>query len=189
MKTRNKYATSISMVIIAFIIFLSCNKDDISPEDESGFSLASVEIGVDSLLPVDYTCDGTSSTLPLEWSGSPVGTVSFALIMHHVASPTDIHWYWVLYNIPAGINNLPKNVSGIGTLGTNSVNDKTEYAPPCSQGPGIKAYTYTIYALSKNPSMSVSPDQVTREVLLNAIEGITIASAKMTVYYSRNIKN
>ena len=108
--------------------------------------------------------------------------------MHHVASPIDVHWYWVLYNIPANVTWLPRNVSGTGILGTNSVNDKTEYAPPCSQGPGIKAYTYTVYALSENPAFSVSPDLVTREVLLNAMESITISSAKMTVYYSRRIE-
>jgi hypothetical protein len=95
--------------------------------------------------------------------------------MHHEASPTDIHWYWVLYNIPAGVNSLSRNVSGIGILGTNSVNDQTRYSPPCSQGPGIKAYTYTVYALSQNPSFSVPPDQVTCEALLNAISGITIS--------------
>jgi hypothetical protein len=77
-------------------------------------------------------------------------------------------------------------MTAIGSLGTNSINDNTGYAPPCSQGPGIKAYTYTIFALSQNPVIQVTPDKVTREVLLNAIKEITITSAKMTVYYSRN---
>lgn len=107
--------------------------------------------------------------------------------MHHEASPTDIHWYWVVYNIPTSITSLPRNITGIGILGINGVNNRIEYAPPCSQGPGIKAYTYTIYALSQNPLIPVAPDKVTREDLLNAIEDITISNAKMTVYYSRNI--
>ena len=188
MKTKIKNAPGIIIVLTALLVFCNCSKDDDSLKEGSGFILSSPEIGADSLLPVDYTCDGVSATLSLKWSGAPEGVVSFAVIMHHVASPTDVHWYWVLYNIPASVTSLPRNVSGTGILGTNSVNDKTEYAPPCSQGPGIKAYTYTVYALSGNPSFSVSPDLVTREVLLNAIEGITISSAKMTVYYSRNIE-
>jgi phosphatidylethanolamine-binding protein (PEBP) family uncharacterized protein len=173
---------------LSFFIFLSCHKNDDSKDHESGFLLTSPEIKSDSLLPMDYTCDGVSATLPLEWSGEPSGTVAFALIMHHVASPTDIHWYWVLYNIPVSVHNLSRNVSGIGTLGTNSVNDRNEYAPPCSQGPGIKAYTFTIYALSKNPELSVPQKEVTRQILLDAIDNITLSSAKMTVYYSRNVR-
>jgi phosphatidylethanolamine-binding protein (PEBP) family uncharacterized protein len=188
MKNKNRNTAGTIIALIAFLAFWSCNKEDVTPINNSGFILSSPEIGTDSLLPVDYTCDGVSATLSLRWSGATDKTVSYAVIMHHIASPTDIHWYWVLYNIPANVTSLPRNVTGIGTLGTNSVNDKTEYSPPCSQGPGIKAYTYTVYALSKNPSLSVSSDLVTREVLLNAIGGITLASAKMTVYYSRNIK-
>lgn len=173
---------------LSLFVFLSCHKNDDSKDQESGFLLTSPEIKSDSILPMDYTCDGVSATLPLEWSGEPAGTAAFALIMHHEASPTDIHWYWVLYNLPANVRNLPKNVSGIGILGTNSVNDRNEYAPPCSQGPGIKAYTYTIYALSSYPVISVSQTEVTRQVLLDAINGITLTTAKMTVYYSRNVR-
>ncbi len=32
-----------------------------------------------------------SATLPLEWSGAPAGTKSYALIMHHQA-PDQIKW-------------------------------------------------------------------------------------------------
>ena len=35
---------------------------------------------------------------------------------------------WILYNIPADIHSLPKNVTGIGTLGNNSVNNRVGYA-------------------------------------------------------------
>jgi phosphatidylethanolamine-binding protein (PEBP) family uncharacterized protein len=170
---------------LSVIIVSGCQKKGDSEYQKSGFLLSSTEIKSDSLLPKDYTCDGVSATLPLQWSGEPDGTVAFALIMHHIASPTDIHWYWVLYNIPPGVHSLARNVSGIGVPGTNSVNDRNEYAPPCSQGPGIKSYTYTIYALSANPLIKVPQTEVTRQVLLDAVKDITLSSAKMTVYYSR----
>jgi phosphatidylethanolamine-binding protein (PEBP) family uncharacterized protein len=175
-------------ILIFLIITAGCNKKEDLPQNDPGFNLLSSEIKSDSLLPVDYTCDGVSATLPLEWSGEPAGTTAFVLIMHHEASPTDIHWYWILYNIPAGMHNLARNVTGVGLLGTNSVNDKNEYAPPCSQGPGIKAYTFTLYALSSNPVISVPQSEITRTVMLDAIQNITIASTKMTVYYSRDVK-
>jgi phosphatidylethanolamine-binding protein (PEBP) family uncharacterized protein len=176
---------AVLIFILSMIILTGCSKRDRNDNNVTGFSLSSSEIKSDSLLPVDYTCDGVSATLPLEWSGEPVGTESYALIMHHEASPTDIHWYWILYNIPTNVHSLVRDASGIGIPGTNSVNDRTEYAPPCSQGPGVKAYTYTVYALSSNPVLNVPRTEVTRQVLLDAIKDITLSSAKMTVYYSR----
>ena len=180
-----------SLIIISGIVLLvtsECSKNSVPDEDTFDFKLSSPAIGADSLLPAEYTCDGASSTLPLAWSGAPQSTVSYVLIMHHEASPTDIHWYWIIYNIPSTVTSLAKNVSGIGILGTNSVNDRTQYAPPCSQGPGAKAYTYTLYALSATPVITVPAAQVDREKMLETIENITIASTKMRVFYSRNIK-
>lgn len=151
----------------------------------NAFALYSPDLPADGRLPAEYTCDGGASTLALSWNGTPEGTKSYAVVMHHEASATDIHWYLVLYNIPADVTSLPKNFKNIGALGTNSVNDRTEYAPPCSKGPGDKTYIYTVYALSADPHISVLPSQVTRAVLLDAIQNITLASAQLKVVYAR----
>jgi phosphatidylethanolamine-binding protein (PEBP) family uncharacterized protein len=105
--------------------------------------------------------------------------------MHHVASPTDIHWYWVLYNIPPDVESLPKNVTGVGKLGNNSVNGRMEFTPPHSQGPGAKTYTLTLYALSQKPVITVADSLVNRAVMLDAIKDITLDSAMLHVVYSR----
>jgi phosphatidylethanolamine-binding protein (PEBP) family uncharacterized protein len=154
-------------------------------QEISDFTLSSPDVAEGGTLSVEYTCDGTSATLALTWSGAPNGTQSYAVIMHHVASPHDVHWYWVLYGIPENVTSLSKNSTGIGSLGTNSVNDKTAYAPPCSKGPGAKAYTYTIYALSRQPELPVPASQVSRDVLLAAIQNITLASTELNVTYTR----
>jgi gluconolactonase len=151
--------------------------------DAAGFTLTSPDLGTEGRLPVEYTCDGASSTLALSWSGAPAGTQSFAVVMHHNAPDNAVHWYWVLYNIPADVTSLAKNMTGIGTLGTNSVNDGNEYAPPCSKGPGDKEYIYTVYALSAQPQITTPP--VNRAALLDAIKDITLASAEMHVVYAR----
>jgi gluconolactonase len=156
-----------------------------STTSTSGFTLTSPDLPSDGRLPVEYTCDGVSSTLALEWSGAPEGTVSYAVIMQHVASPEDIHWYMVLYNLPADVTSLSKNYTGIGTLGNNSVNGRTEYSPPCSKGPGDKTYTFTVYALSAQSQLSVPASEVDRATLLAAIQDITLASAELNVVYAR----
>jgi Raf kinase inhibitor-like YbhB/YbcL family protein len=161
------------------------NPATISPALSSSFVLQSSEVVAGGILPKDYTCDGTSATFPLSWSGVPNGTQEFALIMHHIPATGDSHWYWTLYNIPSTATSIARNATDIGTLGNNSVNKKTEYAPPCSKGPGMKVYTYTIYALSGSPKLTVPPAQVNRDTLLAAIKDNTLASATLNVSYSR----
>lgn len=152
--------------------------------DLSVFVLRSSEVAEGGMLPKEFTGDGSSATLPLQWSGAPLGTRSFALIMHHKA-PGGIKWYWVLYNIPADVTSLPKNVKGTGTLGNNSVNRDLGYAPPHSKGPGPKKYTLTVYALSAAPKITVPADQVSRDVLLAAMKDSILATADLNVIYSR----
>ncbi|MEI7635442.1 MAG: hypothetical protein WCK47_14315 [bacterium] len=152
---------------------------------KTGFMLRSPEAAGGGQLPKEYTGDGASSTLPLEWSGAPEATRSFTVIMHHIPPDGPAKWYWVLYNIPAGTQSLPKNVKGVGTVGNNSVNGRAEYAPPHSKGPGAKTYIYTVYALSAAPQLSVPPAQVSRDVLLGAMKDRILATAELSVVYSR----
>jgi Raf kinase inhibitor-like YbhB/YbcL family protein len=150
----------------------------------SSFVLSSSAVTADTL-PVRYTCDGAGVSPPVKWSGAPSGTQSYAVVMHHVDPEGAIKWYWVLYDIPASVTSLREDVSGIGTLGNNSVNGNTAYAPPCSQGPGAKTYVITVYALSATPEIAVAPSAVSREVLLAAIADHTLATAQMSVTYTR----
>ena len=92
--------------LLSLLYFSGCGSDSDDSNDEnsnetSEFVLSSSAIGDDLLLPAEYTCDGDGSSLPLEWTGAPEATKSFALVMHHEVSSTDIHWYWTVYNISA----------------------------------------------------------------------------------------
>ena len=168
------------------IIFVSCQKEEAPTLNSSNdFELTSPAISSDNLLPTEYTCDGKSATLPLEWSGAPENTACFALIMHHEVAADDIHWYWVAYNISSELSSITKNATDFGTLGNNSVNGLTAYAPPCSQGPGEKEYIYTLYALSDYVEVDVGPKDVSREVLLNNMAGLVIDTCELHVFYSR----
>jgi len=140
-------------------------------------------------LPQEFTGDGESATLPLEWSGAPEGTTSYALIMHHIDPDGKTKWYWILYNIPADVTGLPKNVKGVGTLGSNSINHRAEYAPPHSKAPLPKTYIYTVYALSALPKINVPPVEVSREVLLTAMNGLILGSAEFKVVYTSQARS
>src|ERR1041385_5520845 len=62
-------------------------------------------------IPRSHTCEGADMAPPLEWSGAPSGTKSFALIVDDPDAPdpkapkmTYVHW--VLYDISPGTNLL-----------------------------------------------------------------------------------
>lgn len=150
----------------------------------SNFAIASTTLEDGGIMPQGYSCDGNGTSPPVSWSGAPYGTQSYAVVMHHEAAPDDIHTYLILYNIPAGTTHIDAGQTSVGTFGVNTVNGQKEYTPPCSQGPGLKDYTITVYALSGLPSISVEAT-VDRETLLTAIEPITLASASMTFSYER----
>lgn len=148
------------------------------------FSLRSPAVAADGVLPRQFTGDGEGISPPLEWSGAPAGTKSFAIVMHHHA-PDMVKWYWVLYDLPTSVTSLPAGVRNIGTAGNNSVNPRGGYAPPHSKGPGQKTYILTVYALSEAPRLRAAPGEVSRDTLLTAIKDITLGSAELDITYSR----
>jgi phosphatidylethanolamine-binding protein (PEBP) family uncharacterized protein len=180
------YSAPIDMPQVPNTDFLFAASAASAAAGQTTFVLRSPDVADGGQLPKDYTGDGTSSTLPLEWSGAPAGTASYALIMHHLDPEGVIKWYWILYNIPAAVQRLPKNVKGVGTLGNNSINGRTEYAPPHSKGPGAKTYVYTIYALSAPLDLTVPPDKATRDILLAAMKDRLLGGAEMKVGYTRS---
>jgi len=151
---------------------------------DSTFALRSSEVKNGGALPAEYTGDGSGSTLPLEWSGAPAGTKSYALLMHHLDPKGVTKSYWILYNIPASVTSLPKNVKGIGALGA-SFKGIVGYEPPHSKGPGAKSYVLTLYALSAAPEVTLPAEKVTYDVILMAMKGKVLASTDLSVVYDR----
>lgn len=149
----------------------------------SGFVLTSPEVEDGGNLPMDYTGDGSGATLPLEWKGAPAGTKSYALIMDHLAPGNEMKSYWVMWDIPANVTSLPKNVKGVGRLGVG-FKGQPGYEPPHSKGPGAKTYVLHVYALSAEPKIAGGAG-VNREALLAAIEGKILAKADLSVVYTR----
>jgi len=158
---------------------------EIVPPAPNDFQLTSPVVANGGALPAAFTCDGESASPPVAWKNPPAGTRSFALVMHHLPPAGEApHVYWIVYNIPATVHSLPSNASAIGNRGANTVNDQPDYAPPCSQGPGKKWYTLTLYALS---AKRVQPpvDNVDRASLLQAIRNKILGTATLQVSYTR----
>jgi hypothetical protein len=151
----------------------------------AGFSLTSADVTA-GRLAVDCTCDSKSAPRApaLAWGAPPAGTKALALVMHHITRDNDTHVYMVVANLPAATRELRSGDAKLGTWGQNTVNRKLTYAPPCSQGPGDKTYTITLYALSAEAKLPAD-GSLTRDALLAAIKDTTLATANLDVTYAR----
>jgi phosphatidylethanolamine-binding protein (PEBP) family uncharacterized protein len=105
--------------------------------------------------------------------------------MHHIPPDGGEHVYLVLHGIPADATAIGEGARDVGRFGSNTVNRRNEYAPPCSKGPGEKIYTVTLYALSAVAAFDPSSRSVTRTDLLKAIEKTTLSSTAVDLRYSR----
>jgi phosphatidylethanolamine-binding protein (PEBP) family uncharacterized protein len=154
------------------------------PKRSGNFTLHSPAVMADGLLPTEFTGDGSGSTLPLEWKGAPAGTKGYALIMDHLAPGNVMKSYWTMWDIPVSVTSLPKNVKGVGKLGTSFKGD-IGYEPPHSQGPGAKTYVLTVYALATPLQINRPANEVTRELLLTTMKDSVLDSAELKVTYTR----
>ncbi len=149
----------------------------------AAFTVSSADV-TDGRLSIDCTCDGVSRSPGLSWKDPPIGTKAFAVVMDHVPPDGGTHVYMVVANIPGDARELKGGEAAVGMWGQNTVNRRAAYAPPCSQGPGDKSYTITLYALSSEAKLAPGAT-LTREGLLAAAKDITLATAALEVVHAR----
>jgi phosphatidylethanolamine-binding protein (PEBP) family uncharacterized protein len=164
----------------------TCKGEGTGPFAEEGPLLVWSAGAVGGTLPTTYTCDGAGQSPPLAWSGAPSGTGVYVILMSTIPVSGPAKYNWVLYDIPAATNSIAAGTTGEGTLGFADDGAGLAYAPPCSQGPGTKLYTFTVYALSGRPALrGLEPRQVNGPTLLAAIAPVTLTSGVLTLSVTR----
>lgn len=138
-------------------------------------------------IPSKYTCDGDNISPGLNWSNIPNETKSLAIIMDDPDAPSGDFVHWLIYNIPANVNNIQENSSTTKNLpdevrfGTNSLG-RIGYTGPCPPS-GTHHYHFKIYALNAHLHLDAG---VSKKELLRAMEGHTLAKGEMVKLYKRN---
>jgi len=156
------------------------------PADKSStLKLTSPAVKDGEVLPVEFTGDGASASLPLAWTGVPKGTQSLVLIMHHLDPEGKTKIYWLMFDIDPKTTSVAKNATDFGKMGVSTVHNRVEYAPPHSKGPGEKKYVLTLFALSAKPDLSKAESPITVDPVLAAMKGKVLAAADLTVLYTR----
>jgi len=166
-------------------------KSSSTNESDSKFTITSKDVSSSGELNKSNTCDGAGISPALAWSGAPKSTKSYAITMDTVPGPlrpgeTEVqkHSYFTVFNIPLTATSIPSGAKNVGTMGRNFKDNQPGYSPPCSQGPGAKIYTITVYALSSE--LSLSAEEATQDALIKAMAGKVLASGELAVTYSRS---
>lgn len=122
-------------------------------------------------IPTDYTCDADGTQLPIAWSGSPAGTVEFALTMDDPDANGFVHW--VVTGIPAEATSLEGQLPAGASAGQ-------PYRGPCPPS-GVHHYVLRLYALSAPLGSAPS----TAAQVATAAADKTLAKATLTGTYTR----
>jgi Raf kinase inhibitor-like YbhB/YbcL family protein len=126
----------------------------------SDLVLTSPSFENDSPLPFRHSGFGDDLSPGLRWSGVPGQAVSVAVVCHDPDAPfvgsggTIGIAHWVLYNIPAGVEDLPEGVGGTQyTCGPNQAGDLGYAGPRPPQGHGAHRYYFWLLALGVGPDL------------------------------------
>jgi hypothetical protein len=96
-----------------------------------------------------------------------------------------LKYNWVNYNLPGALTSLSKNSVLVGTYGIGSDGPTLAYQPPCSQGPGLKKYKFTLYALSYTTPLKTTTAAVSGSDLLGLMANGILGQATLEAGYSR----
>ncbi len=138
------------------------------------------------MIPAKHTCDEEDISPPLAWESIPEGTKTLALICDDPDAPMGTWVHWVLFNLPADINELPENIPPEKELesgakqGTNDFG-RIGYGGPCPPG-GTHRYYFKLYAL--DAVLDLEPG-AKKQQLLEAMEGHILAEGQLMGKYSR----
>lgn len=172
--------------MLGFFLTWVMSAQIIGKEDSMTFTLVSSSFEQGQMIPAQYTCDSKNISPKLSWSNPPAKTKSFVLI----CTDPDAHplWtHWVVYNIPANVDELPEDLSKDeklpdGTL--QGLNDfrRAGYGGPCPPS-GTHRYFFKLYAL--DITLDLSPKE-TRQQIENAMKGHILAQTELMGTYQRN---
>jgi Raf kinase inhibitor-like YbhB/YbcL family protein len=168
-----------SYSILAFVITTFCGGLVM------GFELKSSAFLAGEMMPSKYTCDGVNVSPALSWINPPAKTQAYILIMDDPDAPGATWDHWLLYNIPAALEEIKEGESD-GNLaegvkkGKNSWG-KVGYGGPCPPQ-GTHRYFFKLYALDQKLN---SPWGATKDELEKAMKGHILGQATLMGKYQR----
>lgn len=181
----------IKLYTLSFVLFLMTS----TLFAQQTFTLTSKTLGGEATVTEEFDgfgCTGKNESPQLSWENAPKGTKSFAVTMYDPDAPTGSGWWhWVVFDIPANVNELVSNAGNIVLKlapkeAIQSITDygKSGYGGPCPpEGHGTHQYIITVHALKTDKlglDKNANPATVGFYLWNN-----TLAKASIVTYYKR----
>lgn len=155
-----------------------------------GLQLTSPAFDDGATIPPAHTCDGADRSPRLDIAGISGGVDQLALLVDDPDAPSAAPFvHWVLYDLPGDTRTIPADVppdeavasldakqgrNGFGNIG---------YGGPCPpEGDGLHTYRFRLFGLAGPTGLDPG---ATRDGLLNAVEGRTVARGRLSGTYER----
>lgn len=136
-----------------------------------------------TLMPKQYTCNGSNYSPALSWQGAPAGTKSYVLMVEDPDAPNGIWVHWLLFNIPATLTQLDEATE----VPTSAISGKNSWGAQGYRGPcppnGTHRYYFKLYALDSRLTVNSS---VNKDDILNAMEGHILESSELIGLYKQS---
>ena len=150
------------------------------------FTLSSPAFSHEEPIPARYSYAGGDKSPPLSWEGAPDDAACYVLIVYDPDAPGGTFYHWLLYNIPAGISELPEGVprSPETEYGLQGRNDFGNIGYDGPHPPPGSAHRYVFLLLALDEKIDLPPGAGAEDVL-RACEGHVIAHAELIGTYAR----
>lgn len=125
------------------------------------------------MIPAKFSCRGADISPPLAWTGTPRGTKSFVIICNDPDAPNGNWVHWIVYNIPAGTEDLQGGYTKEMKQANGIFQAKTSFGSPGYGGPcppsGVHRYFFSVYAL--DVKLGLDPGSAGYMDVVNAMQG------------------
>lgn len=112
-----------------------------------GLKLTSPAFGNGEPIPERYAKEGGNAPPPLEWSGAPEGTCSFALLVEDPDAPSGTFRHWAVYDIPPDRTRLAAGEDLEFRQGVNDFGNDHYDGPKPPPSHGVHHYHFRLAAL------------------------------------------
>lgn len=181
-KRTHVFLAALSLALVA----AGCSQDEPTAKlSEMTMQITSTAFADGQPIPEKYTGHGDDVSPPLQWSGAPPQTKSFAIICEDPDAPSGTFTHWVIFNLPATTTSLPENVAKTGSLPDGSKQGQNSFGNTGYNGPApppgkTHHYIFTVYALDATLTLNAG---VSENDLESAIPGHQLAQGQLTGTY------